>query len=218
LLGYHPSESPEGSCHTLRVKVDHGSVRARSGYCNIKPQDLLAGDPLEKTLESRASGELPGNVTAFMQAPFFYTAPNTARVNLAVEIPSTAMKFEKVKGKQHAAVNILGIAYKADGTAGARFSDTVNLDFDEKKDVEEFQKQPYHYANQFEIASGQYNLRVVFSSGNESFGKLEQQLVIDPYSSQQFSMSAVALCDRVTPADQLSQGLDSQLLDIREQS
>jgi VWFA-related protein len=213
LLGYHPSESPEGSCHTLRVKVDHGSVRARSGYCNIKPQDLLAGDPLEKTLESRASGELPGNVTAFMQAPFFYTAPNTARVNLAVEIPSTAMKFEKVKGKQHAAVNILGIAYKADGTAGARFSDTVNLDFDEKKDVEEFQKQPYHYANQFEIASGQYNLRVVFSSGNESFGKLEQQLVIDPYSSQQFSMSAVALCDRVTPADQLSQGLDSQLLE-----
>jgi len=213
LLGYHPSESPEGSCHTLRVKVDHGSVRARSGYCNIKPQDLLAGDPLEKTLESRANGELPGNVTASMQAPFFYTAPNVARVNLAVEIPSTAMKFEKVKGKQHAAVNILGIAYKADGTAGARFSDTVNFDFDEKKDVEEFQKQPYHYANQFEIGSGQYNLRVVFSSGNESFGKLEQQLVIDPYNSQQFSMSAVALCDRMAPADQLSEGLDSQLLE-----
>ncbi len=213
LLGYHPSESPEGSCHTLRVKVDHGSVRARSGYCNIKPQDLLAGNAIEKTLESHAAGELPGNVTAFMQAPFFYIAPNTARVNLAVEIPSTAMKFEKVKGKQHAAVNILGIAYKPDGTAGARFSDTVNFDFDEKKDVEEFQKQPYHYANQFEIASGQYNLRVVFSSGNESFGKLEQPLVVDPYNAQQFSMSAVALCDHMTPADQLSEGLDSQLLE-----
>lgn len=213
LLGYHPSESPEGSCHTLKVKAEHGNVRARSGYCNIKPQDLLAGDPLEKTLESRANGELPGNVTASMQAPFFYTAPNVARVNLAVEIPSTAMKFEKVKGKQHAAVNILGIAYKPDGTAGARFSDTVNFDFDEKKDVEEFQKQAYHYANQFEIGPGQYNLRVVFSSGNESFGKIEQPLVIDTYNSQQFSMSAVALCDRIAPADQLSEGLDSQLLE-----
>lgn len=213
LLGYHPSESPEGSCHTIRVKAEHGNVRARTGYCNIKPQDLLAGDPVEKTLESQASGELPGNVTASMQAPFFYTAPNVARVNLAVEIPSTAMKFEKVKGKQHAAVNILGIAYKADGTAGARFSDTVNFDFEEKKDVEEFQKQPYHYANQFEIGAGKYNLRVVFSSGNESFGKIEQPLVIDSYNPQQFSMSAVALCDRITPADELSEGLDSQLLE-----
>lgn len=213
LLGYHPSESPEGSCHTIRVKAEHANVRARTGYCNVKPQDLLAGDPLEKTLESRANGELPGNVTASMQAPFFYTAPNVARVNLAVQIPSTAMKFEKVKGKQHASVNILGIAYKPDGTAGARFSDTVNFDFDEKKDVEEFQKQPYHYSNQFEIGSGQYNLRVVFSSGNESFGKIEQPLTIDPYNSQQFSMSAVALCDKIAPADQLSEGLDSQLLE-----
>ena len=33
VLGYTPAESAEGSCHTLKVKVDHGlNVRARSGY------------------------------------------------------------------------------------------------------------------------------------------------------------------------------------------
>jgi len=214
VLSYTPSQSPEGSCHTLRVKVDRGGtiVRARSGYCNERPKDLLAGNPIEKTMETRVTSEIAGNVTGTMQAPFFYTSPNTARVNLAIGIPSNAMKFEKVKGKQHSSVNVLGIAYKPDGTIAARFSDTVDLDFDGKKEVEEFQKQPFHYENQFDVASGQYNLKVVFSSGNESFGKLQLPLVIDPYDGKQFSMSGIALSNAVQRVSDLSTGLDSELL------
>jgi VWFA-related protein len=214
VLSYTPPPSPEGSCHTLKVKVDRGGtiVRARSGYCNERPKDLLAGNPVEKTMETRVSSEMAGNVTGTMQAPFFYTSPNTARVNLAIGIPSNALKFEKVKGKQHSSVNVLGIAYKPDGTIAARFSDTVDLDFDGKKEVEEFQKQPFHYENQFDVASGQYNLKVVFSSGNESFGKLQLPLVIDPYDGKQFSMSGVALSNAMQRVSDASTGLDSELL------
>ena len=217
LLGYKPGASEEGSCHTLRVKVDRGgtTVRARSGYCNARPADLLAGNPIEKDLETRASGEMKGNVSALMQAPFFYTSPNTARVHLAVEIPSNALKFEKVKGKQHATVNILGIAYKPDNSIGARFSDTANVDLDGKKEVEEFQNEPYHYENQFEIASGEYKLKVVFSSGNESFGKIEAPLSIDAYGEKEFSMSGLALSNNIRRTSDITTGLDSQLLEDR---
>jgi hypothetical protein len=155
---------------------------------------------------------MAGTVTGTVEAPFFYTSPNTARVNLAVGIPSNALKFEKVKGKQHSSVNVLGIAYKTDGTIAARFSDTVDLDFDGKKELEEFQKQPFHYENQFEIASGQYNLKIVFNSGNETFGKLQVPLVVDPYDGKQFSMSAVALSNQFHRVSDLSTGLDSELL------
>lgn len=218
VLSYTPPESPEGSCHTLRVKVERGGtqVRARSGYCNERPKDLLAGNPIEKQMETRASGEMAGNVAGTMEAPFFYTSPNTARVNLALGIPSNEMKFEKVKGKQHSAVNVLGIAYKPDGTIAARFSDTVDLDFDGKKEVEEFQKQPFHYENQFDVASGEYILKVVFSSGNESFGKLQLPLVIDPYDGKQLSMSGVALSNEMARVADLSTGLDSELLSDRK--
>jgi VWFA-related protein len=214
VLSYTPPESPEGTCHTLKVKVDRGGtiVRARSGYCNERPKDLLAGNPVEKTMETRATGEMPGNVTGSMQAPFFYTSANTARVNLAIGIPSNAMKFEKVKGKQHSSLNVLGIAYKPDGSIAARFSDSVDLDFDGKKEVEEFQKQPFHYENQFDVSSGQYNLKVVFSSGNESFGKLQLPLVIDPYDGKQLSMSGVVLSNEMRRVADLDTGLDSQLL------
>ena len=217
VVSYTPPESAEGSCHTLRVKVERGGtqVRARSGYCNQRSKDLLAGNPIEREMETRVSGEMAGNVTGSMQAPFFYTSPNIARVNLAIGIPPNAMRFEKVKGKQHSAVNVLGIAYKADGTIAARFSDTVNLDLDGKKEVEEFQKQPFHYENQFDVASGQYTLKVVFSSGNESFGKLQLPLLIDPYDGKQLSMSGVALSNEIQRVADLSTDLDSQLLGDR---
>ena len=217
VIGYTPAQSTEGSCHTLKVRVDRGgtNVRSRSGYCNVRPHDLLAGNVMEKTLETHASASMPGNVRATMEIPFFYTAPNTARVNVAMEIPSSALKFEKLKGKMHSAINVLGIAYKPDESIAARFSDTVDLDFDGKKEVEEFEKQPFHYENQFDIACGEYKLKVVFSSGSESFGKLETPLAIDAYSGKQFSLSGVALSHELHRVTNEATGLDSMLLEDR---
>src|SRR5579862_1673650 len=102
VLGYTPPVSDEGSCHVLKVKVDRGGtiVRSRSGYCNIRPTDLLAGKPVEKQLEGHASGAEPGNVAASMRAPYFFISPNTARVSLAIDIPSSSVQFEKQKGKE----------------------------------------------------------------------------------------------------------------------
>lgn len=216
-LGYSPVVSPEGSCHTLKVKVERGGtvVRSRSGYCNVRPKDLLAGNSIEKVLESHATGEMPGNVTASMQAPFFYTSPNTARVNLALDIPPDSIKFQKDKGKEHAALNILGIAYKADGSIGARFSNTVDLDYD-KNELKEFQKRPYHYDDQFEVASGQYNLRVVFSSGNEAFGKIQYPLNIEPYDGKQFSISGLALSNDLRRVSDEEESLDADLLEDKK--
>ena len=214
ILAYTPSVSAEGSCHALKVKVDRGGtvVRSRSGYCNLRPLDLLAGKPIEKDLETRANTAQAGNVAASMALPYFYTSPNTARVNLAMEIPSSSIKFEKEKGKQHAEINVLGIAYKPDGSVGARFSDTANLDLDGKKEVQEFQKAPFHYENQFDVASGQYTLKVVFRSSGESFGKLEAPLAVDPYDGKQFSLSGVALSRDVRRVTDMATGLDDVLL------
>ncbi len=218
ILGYSPSDSPEGSCHTLRVKLDRGGtvVRARSGYCNVKPVDLLAGNPVEKDLENRVAGSASGNVKASMLAPFFYTSPDIARVNMAMEIPADAINFEKVKKKFHSEVNILGIAYRPDGTVGAKFSDTVKLDLENKKELEAFKEQPLHYENQFEVSPGKYTLKVGFSAGGESFGKLETPLDIDPYDGKKFALSALALSKETHAVADGESSLDAELLDGRK--
>lgn len=215
VLGYTPADTPEGSCHTLRVKVDRDDtvVRSRSGYCNVKPADMLAGQPVEKQLENQANGTQSGSIAASIQTPYFFTSANTARVNLAMDIPANSIKFEKVKGKQHATLNILGIAYKPDNAVAARFSDGVNLDFENKKEIEQFAKQPFHYENQFDVPSGQYNLKLVFSSGGEAFGKVETALTVDPYDGKQFGLSSMALSNDVRRAADMTASLDAALME-----
>src|SRR3954463_4535810 len=66
--------------------------------------------------------------------------------------------------------------------------------------------------NQFHRGSGEYTLKVVFTSAGAGFGKLESPLKIDSYDTSQFSMSALALSSnfhRVT-ADA---NLDDQLVE-----
>lgn len=217
ILGYEPQEADDGSCHTLKVKVDRGGtmVRARTGYCNVKPVDLLAGKPIEKELESRANGSQSG-ITASMLTPFFYTSANTARVDLAIEMPADAIRIEKEKGKYKGSVDVLGIACKADGSVAAKFSDTANLEFAEKKDFEEFAKRPYHYENQFDIAAGTYTLKVAFISGGQSFGKLEAPLAIAPYDQKQFAISSLALSRQMFRVSDITSGLESELLEGRK--
>lgn len=215
LIGYTPPASNEETCHKLRVEVDRGGVkvRARPGYCNPKPRDVLAGTPTEKTLESRAAAAQSGSIGATMQIPYFYTSSNMARVNIALEIPSDSLKFQKQKGKLHSAVDVLGIATKADGTIGARFSDTLKLDYDDQRQVDNLKRSPLHYENQFDIASGAYTLKLVFSAGGEGFGKLEMPLVVGEYKQDEFNVSGVALSKESHPATDLRLDVDALLLD-----
>ena len=215
ILGYSPGDTPEGSCHTLKVKMNPGGlhVRSRSGYCNVRTANVLEGKPLEKQLEAHATGTQPGSIHGVLEAPFFYTAPNTARVNLAMEIPADSFQFNKEKGKYHSTLNVLGIAYRPDGTIGAKFSDTVNMDL-EKDEWKQFAKSPaYHYENQFDATPGNYRLAVVLSAGGEGFGKFETPLAIDAYDGKQFSLGGVALTNSAQKLNDIPTGLDSALLE-----
>jgi VWFA-related protein len=216
ILGYVPGDTPEGSCHTLKVKLNRGglNVRSRSGYCNTRSANVLEGKPLEKQLESHATGSQPGSIHGVLQTPYFYTAPETARVNLAMEIPADTFQFNKEKGKYHANLNVLGIAYRPDGTIGARFSDTVSKDL-EKEELKEFTKLPFHYENQFDAAPGTYKLTVVLSAGGDAFGKFESPLAIDAYDGKHFSLSGLALTNSAQRLNDIPTGLDAVLLEDR---
>ncbi|HLZ91305.1 MAG TPA: VWA domain-containing protein [Candidatus Acidoferrum sp.] len=216
ILGYVPAETPEGSCHTLKVKLNRGglNVRSRSGYCNARTVNPLDGKPVEKQLELHAAGANPGTIHGALQTPYFYTAPNVARVNLAMEIPPDSLNFNKEKGKYHANVNILGIAYNSDGSIGARFNDTVDLDLD-KDEWKQFIKSPYHYQNQFDAAPGTYKLTIVLSGGGDTFGKFESPLQIDAYDGKHFSLGGVAMTNAPVRISDIPSGLDSALLEDR---
>jgi len=216
ILGYVPSASQEGSCHALKVKINKSGmeVRSRTGYCNTRAADPLEGKPLEKQMEAQAAGGQAGTIRGAMQAPYFYAGPNVARVNLVMEIPGDSLVFNKDKGKYHANVNVLGVAYKPDGSVGARFSDTLDLELD-KDEWKAFTKQPYRYQNQFDASPGNYKLAVVLSSGGEGFAKLESALQIDNYDGKKFTLGGVVLSTNLQKVDEIPTEVDATLLEDR---
>jgi len=219
LLGYVPADSPEGSCHTLKVKLNHGggmNVRSRTGYCNARSANVLEGTPVEKQLELRAHDTGAAASAAPAQVPYFYSGANVARVNLAMDIPGESFHFDKDKGKYHANLSVLGIAYKPDGTVGAKFSDQVKLDL-EKDQWKEFSKRPYHYMNQFDAAPGAYKMTVVLNSGGEAFAKSEWPLKIEDYDGKHLSLGSVLISNSAQRVEAIatSADLDAVLLEDR---
>jgi VWFA-related protein len=221
LLSYTPPESKEGSCHALRVKVERAgvTVRARSAYCTTQALDLIAGTPEAKALENRVAGAEAGDLTASVQLPYFYVSPGVARVHLVMEISLGSLKFENQKGKPHAEVNLLGIASTpagiggSEGGVGARFSDTLKLDYDTPAEVDKLKGMPVHYEKDFKIAPGRYSLTVAFGSGSASFGKMEAPLEVEPWNGSELAVSGIALSRETHPAGDL--GLVSSLVEDR---
>ena len=96
----------------------------------------------------------------------------------------------------------------------ARFSDTVKFDFEDKKQVEEFAGKPLHYENQFDVASGEYTLKLAFTAG-EGFGKLEVPLSIEPNDGRKFAISGLALVREYHKVSGQEANLDAALLEGR---
>ncbi len=213
LLSYSAPFSQDGSCHSLKVKVDRSGVvvRARTRYCNVRSPDLLAGTPVARQLDARLADPATGSAGASAKAAFFYSGKNTSRVTVAMEIPTSALSFSKEKNKSRSEINLLGVAYRSDGSVAARFSDSVKLELD-KKQQEAFRQRPLlHYENQFEMAPGKYTLKLVFNSGAETYGRMETPLVIEPYEGDRLTLAALALSNdlrRIPP-----EGLGSSLVE-----
>lgn len=218
VLGYTPEESSEGSCHLLHVKVDRkdAEVRSRNGYCNTKPQDLLANTPTEKTMEAMVNGAQAGEVGGSMEATYLFSTGGAARVDVAIEFPASNIVFEKQKGKFHSAVNVLGVAYRPDGNLAARFSDTVKIEAENKKEVQELSARPFHYEGQFDIEPGQYNLKVVYTTGGTTFGKLAAPLTVDSIEGSPFGLSGVVLSRSVNRVEGSSLNLQQDVLADRK--
>jgi VWFA-related protein len=217
ILGYvPPSQIHDGAYHKIRVKVDTKGVeiRARNGYFDAKSPDLLAGKPEGKALEERAASPQPGEIPVSLTAPYFYTSPGVARVNLSLSIPGSAVDFDKGKGNFHSQINVLGIAYRENGSVSARFSDTVKLDY-EKKEVKDFVKGPFDYQNSFNIAPGKYTLKLVLSAGGQKFGKYEMSLAVDPFTGNELTVGGPALSNKLIPESGLSAGMDEALIEER---
>jgi VWFA-related protein len=215
LLGYvppHPGQ--EGAYHKIHVKVDRAGteVRARNGYSDTKGSDLLAGKTEGVALEAKATNFEAGEIPITLRTPYFYVRPGVARVNLALSIPGSALDFEKQRDNFQSQINVLGIAYRDDGSVAARFSDVMSLNY-EKDEKQAAAKSSVDYQNSFKIVPGEYTFKLVLSAGGAKFGKYVKPLIVDPFSGKQITLSGPAFGDKVIASPLTAADIDQGLIE-----
>ena len=212
-LGYAPPDQVhDGRYHKIKIMANRRGItlRYRSGYFDTKSPDLLMGTPKGKALEARLESPQPGEIPISVLTPYFYPEPGVAGVDIALVVPGSSIGFEKQKGEFHSEVQVLGIAYRGNGAVGARFSDTVKLDFDKNR-MKDLTNRSFTYQNTFRIAPGMYTLKLALSSG-EKFAKYESPYYIQPFDGAQLGLAGPALGEHFGPLSKLAANIDTTLM------
>jgi VWFA-related protein len=215
LLGYvPPNPSHDGSYHKIKVKVDRAGVevRTRSGYADTRSPDLLVGRTEGVALEAKVTSFEAGEIPVTLSTPYFYIRPGMARVNLALSIPSSAVVFQRHGDNYRAQMNVLGIAYRDDGSVATRFSDRANLNYG-KEEMRELKNANIEYQNSFKLAPGEYTLKLVLSTEDGKFGKYVVPLSLDPFSGKQLTLSGPAFGGSFVSSPMSSADIDQSLIE-----
>jgi VWFA-related protein len=207
-LGFSP-ESLDGAYHKLSVKVNRRNVevRSRQGYVAAQPVDLVAGKIEGAALETKAAvSPDAGTLSITMQAPYFYSGTNRARVHLALEVIPAGMEFKKAQKGLHGQLEFVGTVSRTDGGEAARFTETVDIEQDTRENVDKFMRTPYRYEHEFLVAPGNYVFQMTVGAGPKAFGKTQIPLNVDQWNATNFGIGSIAFS---TSAREVPEGFSS---------
>jgi len=216
MLGF-VSNNPkrDGKLRKLEVKTDlkRVTLKHRESYVDQRPIDVLAGSKGEKSLakalaSSTPSPELPLN----FRASYFYDKSGLARVPIEASLQTTSIELKKKGSNLTGDLDVMGIAYAENGAVAARFSETVQLQFDKQRE-EAFRKQRLLYENYFKLRPGKYVLKLAFADQKGRVGSMVKSLEIPSQPTGSLAASSLVLMDRLEQLPELVQNIQSQLLD-----
>ncbi len=204
VIAYALPESPEGSCHQIKVKVNRRDafVLARKEYCNTKSSAShpLNGTMLGKQMESDLAWPRANKVGITLLTVAFFTETGAARVHVALDWVGKSLK------RYSTTTAVLGMVFKKDGSRVMRFSDLEEYaSWEENEAINGHYVDPdpskiaTRYETQLILPAGEYDLQVVLSDG-ANFGRAEIPLTVDNFNSKDLAISSASLCRQIQDA------------------
>ena len=216
LIAFVPQPSAVGSCHRIQVRVGRPNlvVWTRSEYCNTKHPltDPLNGTAFGKKMEADLAAAKPDKIHLALQVVSFLEDTGATRVYIELEFPWESLHHEYKNDTLYATIGVMGMVYRKDGSAAARFSDFACCDYGSDNGSRSASAQtsgdsshqgiamiPNRYETQIDLPPGEYDVRVVLSDG-EKFGRQQMPLSVDSVDGKDLAISDVALCTRIREA------------------
>lgn len=202
VIDYRPAnEKQDATYRAIRVEVKQPgvTVRSRSGYYAMPP-GLETLPPSEAELIAQARSA-PQSEQLFVRAAGFRLSESEYRVPVIVELPSSAIHFEKAAAGYTAQLRILGVATDATRpeAAAVRFGGPTMVTLSEAQ-YQAVGAGGVSLVNPVRLPPGNYELQVVArdAGGNKTLWR-EQALYLRPIAKE-LAVSTVLLANQYDKA------------------
>jgi len=205
-LAYRSSnQNFDGTFRKVKIEVQRPDTQviSRSGYYAIAPEEIVLLSPADKKLLANfAQSQTNPGLPIFVSVSAFRTRHGLYNIPLAIEIPPSAVKFDRKGEKQTMQLEVLGVvkvgADRMLSKLGGNFD--VNLS---AADYNQIVNNNIFYRQDLQLTSGEYTIDLIVK--DKQSGKVaarHEQLVL-PEPDAEFATTPVVLSRFVAPANQL---------------
>lgn len=191
----------------IEVRRPDAQVVSRSGYYAIPPEEIVLLSPDDKKLmtgfaAAQANPELPVHVglSQFRSREGLYTVP------LALELPPSAVKFERKGDKRSMQLEVLGVLKAADKTL-SRLGGNFDVSLSDT-DYQTIVNNNIYYRQDMVLAPGEYTLDVIVRDKQSGKTAAKRQEFVIPEADSEFAATPVVLSRYVEQAQLPKLGSD----------
>lgn len=187
----------------IEVKRPDAQIMSRSGYYAIPPEEIVLLSPADKKLMTGfAAAEANPGLPLFVSLSPFRTREGLYTVPLALEIPPSAVKFERKADKESMQLEVLGVLKATPERTLSRLGGNfdVNLSAD---DYNQILNNNIFYRQDLQLTSGDYtiDLMVRDKQSGKVAARREHFVLAEP--DEEFATTPVVLSRYVEAASQL---------------
>lgn len=195
----------DGAFRKIKIEVRRPDTQlvSRSGYYAIPPEEIVLLSPADKKLLGNfATAEANPGLPLFVSLSHFRTREGLYTVPLAIELPPSAVKFERKGDKREMQLEVLGVLKTAPDRVLSRLGGNFDVSLS-AADYDLMLNNNIFYRQDLQLAPGEYTIDLIVR--DKQSGKItarREQLVL-PEPDSEFAATPVVLSRYVEPASQL---------------
>ena len=195
----------DGTFRKVKIEVRRPDTQivSRSGYYAIPPEEIVLLSPADKKLLAGfTAAEASPGLPLFVSLSPFRTREGMYTMPLTIEVPPSAVKFERKNDKQSMQLEVLGVLKGTSGQPISRLGGNFDVNLS-AADYNQILNNNIFYRQDLQLTSGDYTIDLIVR--DKQSGKIaarrEHFILAEP--DQEFATTPVVLSRYVEPASQL---------------
>lgn len=204
LAWYSTDQNFDGAFRKLKVETRRPELKvaARTGYYANAGEEVISFSPEEKKLlasvaEAQANPALP----LFVELSPFRFKGESYIVPLSLEVPPSAVKFDRKGDKQIAQFDVIGAIRDASGKLIARLGGAFNIGLTNEQYQSILQNNIF-VRQDMELTPGSYDIELIFRDKLSGKTAAKKEKLDLPAANSDFSISGVTLSRHIEPVKQ----------------